>query len=73
MQWKISEMKRNHIEQVLEIERLSFLTPWTKSMFLDEFSSPLSYHFVATKPDTRNELVVCYIVFWMLMKEVIFN
>jgi len=63
-------MRRDHIEQIMEIERASFPTPWTKSMFLDEFNSPLSFHFVATKPATKGDLVVCYIIFWMLMEEV---
>jgi ribosomal-protein-alanine N-acetyltransferase len=63
-------MRRDHIEQVLEIERAAFPTPWTKSMFLDQFNSPLSFHFVATHSERKGDLVVCYIIFWMLMKEV---
>ena len=38
MRWKINEMRRDHIEQILEIERASFPTPWTTSMFLDKFN-----------------------------------
>ena len=63
-------MKREHIKQVLEIERASFRTPWSKGMFLDEITSPLSHHFVVTKPETGGEVVICYIIFWMLMEEV---
>jgi ribosomal-protein-alanine N-acetyltransferase len=63
-------MKREHLEQVLEIERASFPTPWSKRMFLDEIASPLSHHFVVTKPETGDEVVICYIIFWMLMEEV---
>jgi ribosomal-protein-alanine N-acetyltransferase len=63
-------MRRDHLEQVLEIERASFPTPWTKGMFLKEFNSPLSFHFVATKPAPQGDLVVCYVIFWMLMEEV---
>jgi ribosomal-protein-alanine N-acetyltransferase len=63
-------MRREHIEQVLEIERTSFLTPWTKSMFLDGFNSPLSFHFVVSKSEARGDVVICYIIFWMLMEEV---
>jgi ribosomal-protein-alanine N-acetyltransferase len=70
VRWKIDEMRRGHIEQVLKIERASFATPWTKGMFLNELNSPLSFHFVATKPAPQGDLVVCYIIFWMLMEEV---
>lgn len=70
MQWKIHKMRQDHLEQVLEVERASFPTPWTKSMFLHEVTSPLSFHFVATTAKTRNEIVLCYIIFWMFMEEV---
>ncbi len=70
MRWEINEMRRDHIAQVMEIEMVSFPTPWTKNMFFDEFRSPFSYHFVATTPQTKGDLVLSYIIFWMLMEEV---
>jgi ribosomal-protein-alanine N-acetyltransferase len=70
VRWKIQEMTKEHIEQVLEIERASFLTPWTKRMFLDEMNAPLSYPFVVTTSETRGELVICYIIFWLLLEKV---
>lgn len=66
----ITEMRREHIEQILEIENASFLTPWTHGMFLNEFNSPLSYLFVATRSEERGDVVIGYIIFWMLMEEV---
>lgn len=68
--WQINEMMLDHIEQILEIEKTSFLTPWTKSMFLHEFNSPLSYHFVVSRSEAHGDVVMCYIIFWMLMEEV---
>ena len=70
MQWKIREMDRDHLEQVMEIERASFPTPWTEKMFLHELSSPLSFHFVASHRENRHDLVLCYIIFWMFSGEV---
>jgi len=71
VRWTINEMRRDHIEQVMEIERASFITPWTKSMFLYEFTAPRSFHFVVTTSDeTKGDQVLCYIIFWMLMEEV---
>ena len=63
-------MRKEHIEQVMEIEQASFPTPWTKHMFLKELSLPLSYPFVVTRSEARGDVVVCYIIFWMLMEEV---
>jgi ribosomal-protein-alanine N-acetyltransferase len=70
MRWKIREMEKKHLEQVMEIERASFPTPWTEKMFLDEFASPLSFHFIATQEGKRHDLVLGYIIFWMLKEEI---
>ena len=84
VQWKIQEMDKNHLEQVIEIERASFPTPWTEKMFLEELASPLtkgsppvSFHFVAsrrernlTKGSPPADFVLCYIIFWMFREEV---
>jgi ribosomal-protein-alanine N-acetyltransferase len=63
-------MRQDHLTQIMEIERASFPTPWTKSMFLQEVTSPHSFLFVATTSKTRGDVVLCYIIFWMLMEEV---
>jgi ribosomal-protein-alanine N-acetyltransferase len=63
-------MRSEHIEHVLEIERASFLTPWTKRMFLDEITSPLAYPFVVTTSGKKGEMVISYIILWILMDEV---
>jgi ribosomal-protein-alanine N-acetyltransferase len=63
-------MRREHIEQVLEIERASFLTPWSKRMFLDEITSPRAYPFVVTTSETKGEVVISYIILRILLEEV---
>lgn len=63
-------MRKDHLEQIMEIERKSFPTPWTRNMFLYELSSPISFNFVATIPAEEGELVVGYIIFWMVKGEV---
>jgi ribosomal-protein-alanine N-acetyltransferase len=70
VRWKIREMDKDHLEQVMEIERASFPTPWTENMFLYELTSPLSFHFVASKWEKGSDMVLCYIVFWMFRGEV---
>lgn len=70
VQWNIGEMDQNHLEQVMEIEQASFPTPWTEKMFLEELTSPLSFHFIASQQEKRHDLVLSYIIFWMLKEEV---
>lgn len=70
MHWKIRKMKREHLEQVMEIEKASFPTPWTSSMFLYELTSPISFPFVAVKREKQDSFVLSYIVFWMFKGEV---
>jgi ribosomal-protein-alanine N-acetyltransferase len=75
--WKIQEMDKSHLGQVMEIERDSFPTPWTEKMFLEELASPFSFHFVAsrrerhlTKGSPPADLILSYIIFWMFREEV---
>jgi ribosomal-protein-alanine N-acetyltransferase len=63
-------MDKDHLEQVMEIEKASFPTPWTEKMFLYELASPLSFHFVASRRERHRGLVLCYIMFWMFREEV---
>jgi len=71
VRYTINEMRNEHVEQVMEIERASFITPWTQSMFLYEMTAPFSFLFVATTvDDSGGNQVVCYIIFWTLMEEV---
>lgn len=77
VRWKIQEMDKSHLEQVMEIERASFPTPWTEKMFLEELASPLSFDFVATRKERHltkgsppADFVLCYIIFWMFREEV---
>jgi ribosomal-protein-alanine N-acetyltransferase len=77
VRWKIQEMGKNHLEQIMEIERISFPTPWTEKMFHEELASPLSFHFIAsrreghlTKGSPPADFVLSYIIFWMFREEV---
>jgi len=70
LHWEIKEMRRDHLEQVMEIERKSFSTSWRRDMFIYELTSPISYNFVATRVRDKEELVLGYIIFWMVSEEV---
>ena len=70
MRWLIQELEQEHLEQIMQIEKASFPTPWTEGMFLSELTSPRSYHFVATREGGQKAVVLCYIFFWIFMEEV---
>ena len=67
----IEVMKKEDIDQVLEIEQASFSMPWSKNLFLSEFRSPLvSTLMVALADDPLQRRGIGYIVFWLVSDEV---
>jgi ribosomal-protein-alanine N-acetyltransferase len=63
-------MKKEDIDQVLEIEQASFSMPWSRNLFLSEFRSPLiSTLMVALADDPLSRRVIGYIVFWLVANE----
>jgi len=61
----ISKMKEEHIEKVLEIEKRSFITPWTKKMINETLSSTISTNFVIEE----NNLLLGYIMLYSVLDE----
>jgi len=62
----ILPMKEEHINQVLEIENLSFLDPWTKRMYLSEITERDDSYFITAKFKDR---IVGYGGFWLIVDE----
>jgi ribosomal-protein-alanine N-acetyltransferase len=64
-------MKKEDVDQVLEIEQASFSMPWSRNLFLSEFRSPLiSTLLVALAGDPLSRRVTGYIVIWLVADEV---
>jgi [ribosomal protein S18]-alanine N-acetyltransferase len=61
----ISKMEEGDIKKVLEIERRSFITPWTKRMINETLSSPISISFVIEE----NDLLLGYIMLYSVLDE----
>lgn len=58
----IRPMKKSDLPQVMAIEKVSFLAPWSESQFLYELKeNPFSSLFVAEEKDT----IVGFIDFWI--------
>jgi ribosomal-protein-alanine N-acetyltransferase len=66
----IDFMKKEDLDQVLEIEQASFSMPWSKNLFLSEFRSPLvSTLMVALADDPLKRRVIGYTVYWLAADE----
>ncbi len=57
----IREMSINDIEEILQIEKKSFIAPWTKAMFGETLISSISKAFVLEE----NKIIIGYIVFYI--------
>lgn len=53
------------IRRVLEIENLSFNTPWTPGFFKHELSNPVSYFYILEIQDK----LAGYVIFWIFKSE----
>jgi len=69
MQIRIEKMTTKHIDDVLEIEKASFPSPWTKTMFFQETGQEYSDCFVLM----MNEEVVAYLSAWIVLDECTLN
>ena len=65
-EYTIRKMMLHDIDQVLEVEKLSFSTPWSKGTFEAELRENLfAYYFVIVQDET----VVGYAGLWMILDE----
>jgi ribosomal-protein-alanine N-acetyltransferase len=67
--FEISEMSLSDMDEVLEIENLSFTTPWSKDLFLKEIHSEFSKIFVAQSNHLGQHKVLGYIYLWFVDEE----
>ena len=66
----IDLMHKEDMDQVLAIEQASFSMPWSRTLFLSEFRSPLvSTLLVALADDPVLRTVIGYLVFWTVADE----
>ncbi|HAG51513.1 MAG TPA: ribosomal-protein-alanine N-acetyltransferase [Deltaproteobacteria bacterium] len=63
---KILPMTFASLEDVLTIERLSYLSPWSRSQFEKELQNPLSNKFIAKILHGRREVVAAFVIYWIV-------
>lgn len=59
---RIREMAESDIEKVLEIERQSFVSPWTNRMFEETITSPISMSFTIEIDSLLLGYIMSYLV-----------
>ena len=65
-------MKEEDVDRIVEIERLSFTTPWSKYAFLSEiYNQPISCPFVIE--DSRKNKIIGYVIYWIIGDEAHIN
>ncbi|MDY7030639.1 MAG: ribosomal protein S18-alanine N-acetyltransferase [Thermodesulfobacteriota bacterium] len=67
---QISNMEEKDIDEVLEIENVSFTSPWTRTSFEHELDLKHSKILIAKKPKGDQKPIVGYISFWLVLDEV---
>lgn len=66
MKIKLTQMTEDDMDEVLDIEKLSFPSPWSKRLFLDELANPNSRIILAKDEKGRTLGFVC---FWIVADE----
>lgn len=66
MDYRLVEMKLDHIPGVLEIEQVAFPTPWSSQAFTYEITQNNFAHYVVALND---EKVIGYAGMWMVLDE----
>ncbi len=64
---EIRRMTEQDLDEVMEIERLSFPTPWSRLLFERELSTPFARSLVAW--ETQEESILGYLCFWFVERE----
>ena len=62
---EIVKMSAEHVQEIAEIEKVSFKTPWSAQMIADELKNPLAHYFVIEK----DAQVVAYMGFYRILDE----
>ncbi len=63
-------MKATDIPEILEIECVSYPTPWTERMFLDEIKTSHAQCLVVKTEIEGRSIIAAYIIFWLIADEV---
>jgi len=63
----LREMTERDIDEIMQIERVSFTSPWSRRLFERELSLPYAKSCIARK--ILQDQIVGYLCFWLLIPE----
>ena len=63
---EIEPMTLQHLDRVLEIEALSYSTPWSKRAFVSEVTDNSYAHYYVARKDG---IIVGYVGMWVILEE----
>jgi ribosomal-protein-alanine N-acetyltransferase len=69
-QISVDLMKKEDLPEILAIERVSFPTPWTEGMFMDELRTEHAQCLVVKIELNGKAMIAAYIIFWFVADEV---
>lgn len=69
MSLTIEMMTENHIDQVLDIEKASFSSPWSRTAFESEISEDHKYAYYIVAEDSEESEVMGYLGAWFILNE----
>jgi ribosomal-protein-alanine N-acetyltransferase len=58
-----------HLDQVVAIEQQSFVSPWTRTLFLDELRIDIAQSSVAVMQQDNEQIVAGYMCIWVIKDE----
>ncbi|MGA2954677.1 MAG: ribosomal protein S18-alanine N-acetyltransferase [Thermodesulfobacteriota bacterium] len=64
---EIRKMSEQDLDEILEIERLSFPSPWSRILFERELATPFARSLVAQ--EAQREKILGYLCFWLVEQE----
>ncbi len=64
---EIREMTQQDLDEVLQIEGLSFPAPWSRTLFERELSTPFARSFLAQ--EAQRGKILGYLCFWLVEQE----
>jgi [ribosomal protein S18]-alanine N-acetyltransferase len=65
----IDLMRELDLTEIMTIEQESFISPWTKGMFIDELAVSHSQCLVARISQGKKSIIGGYIIFWIVADE----
>jgi ribosomal-protein-alanine N-acetyltransferase len=68
--WSLSEMRAEDLDEVLEIERGSYPTPWSRALFVQELHIPFSRIVVVRPQGGNGGPIVGYLCRWLVADEI---